>query len=113
MTGLGRLIIRSALTFNADGIYNYQLNTRNAKADTVVANGVTINSGAIFSFLGFGNRPLPTGTAFTVIDNRSAQPIAGTFFNLADGSTFTANGNTFQANYEGGNGNDLTLTVVP
>ena len=38
---------------------------------------------------------------------------ATTFSNLADGSTFTANGNTFQANYEGGDGNDLTLTVVP
>ena len=113
VTGPGRLIIRSALTFNADGIYNYELNTRNAKADTVVADGVTINSGAIFSFLGLRNRPMTTGTTFTVIDNRSAQPIAGTFFNLADGSTFTANGNTFQANYEGGNGNDLTLTVVP
>jgi hypothetical protein len=29
-----------------------------------------------------------------------------------DGSLFTANGNTYQVNYEGGDGNDLTLTVV-
>jgi hypothetical protein len=48
-----------------------------------------------------------------VIDNPSGTPIAGTFANLADGSTLTVNGNTFQASYEGGDGNDLTLTVVP
>ena len=33
--------------------------------------------------------------------------------NLPDGATITSGNNTFQANYEGGNGNDLTLTVVP
>ena len=40
-------------------------------------------------------------------------PIIGTFMNLPDGGTITAGSNTFQANYEGGDGNDLTLTVVP
>jgi hypothetical protein len=48
-----------------------------------------------------------------VIDNTAATLIAGTFSNLPDGSAFTANGNTYQANYEGRDGNDLTLTVVP
>ena len=43
----------------------------------------------------------------------SAIQIERTFVNLADGSTFTVGSNTFQASYEGGNGNDLTLTVVP
>jgi hypothetical protein len=38
---------------------------------------------------------------------------SGTFSNLVDGSTFASNGNNFQVNYEGGDGNDLTLTVVP
>ena len=33
------------------------------------------------------------------------------FSNLADGSTFTLGGDTLQVNYEGGDGNDLTLTV--
>ena len=32
--------------------------------------------------------------------------------NLADGSTFTTNGNTFQPNYQDGDGNKLTLIVV-
>jgi hypothetical protein len=36
-----------------------------------------------------------------------------TFGNGADGSIFTNNGNNFQASYEGGDGNNITLTVVP
>jgi hypothetical protein len=58
-------------------------------------------------------KPRTIGTVFTVINNTSASPITGTFSNLADGSVFTSNGNNFQANYEGGDGKDLTLTVVP
>jgi hypothetical protein len=48
-----------------------------------------------------------------LISNTSANPITGTFSNLPDGGTVTINGNNFQASYEGGDGNDLTLTVVP
>ena len=47
-----------------------------------------------------------------VISNTSANPISGTFNNLADGGIVNVNGN-LQASYEGGDGNDLTLTVVP
>ena len=78
-----------------------------------MANGVTINSGALFSFIGLGSGTLTVGTVFTAISNASAAPISGTFANLADGATITVGSNTFQANYEGGDGNDLTLTVVP
>lgn len=42
----------------------------------------------------------------------AATPISGVFANLADGSTITAGSNTLQVSYEGGDGNDLTLTVV-
>jgi hypothetical protein len=60
-----------------------------------------------------GTTTLAPGTVFTVISNTGASPISGTFSNLADGGTITVGSNTFQANYEGGDGNDLTLTVVP
>ena len=107
------LTIQSALTFKADGTYTYRLNTRKPKADKVIADGVTIEAGATFAFVGMGNRALTPGTVFTAISNTSANPISGSFSNLADGSVFTANGNNFQASYEGGDGNDLALTVVP
>src|SRR5438552_2982240 len=53
------------------------------------------------------------GTVFTVIDIRAVASISGTFGNLADGATIIVGSNTLQANYEGGDGNNLTLTVVP
>jgi hypothetical protein len=49
----------------------------------------------------------------TVIKNTAVTPISGTFSNLPDGAIVTVNGNNLQASYEGGDGNDLTLTVVP
>jgi autotransporter-associated beta strand protein len=106
------------LTINGDllllgsaGTYEFELNSSTARADKVIANGVTMNSGPQFSFTDLGTATLPAGTVFKVINNTSANPITGTFSNLPDGATFTSNGNTYKANYEGGDGNDLTLTV--
>jgi autotransporter-associated beta strand protein len=107
------LTIQSTLTFKSDATYEVGLSSVHAVADKVVAAGVTIESGALFSFLSSGHGTLTPGTVFTVIDNTSGTPIGGTFANLADSSTFTVGSNTFQASYEGGDGNDLTLTVVP
>jgi hypothetical protein len=56
---------------------------------------------------------LRQGRVLTLISNTSPNPISGTFSNLPDGGIVTINGNNFQASYEGGGGNDLTLTVVP
>ena len=79
----------------------------------MIANGVTIDNGAQFVFAAAGNRTLAAGTEFTAINNTSADPIAGTFSNLPDGAIITVGSNAFQASYDGGDGNDLTLTVVP
>ena len=81
--------------------------------DQVIANGVTINSGAMIALSGQTRGRLTAGLTLTLISNTSANPISGTFSNLADGGIVTINGNNLQANYEGGDGNDLTLTVLP
>ena len=60
-----------------------------------------------------GNKTLNLGKKFVAISNTAATPISGTFANLPDGSMFAVGPNTFQVSYEGGDGNDLTLTVVP
>jgi len=111
--GTGLLTLQSTLTFKANGIYDWSVNSATLGADQVVANGVSIDSGATIFVSGQGNAAIPVGTLFAVIDNTAATPIAGTFANLPDGSIFTVHGTNFQANYEGGDGNDLTLTVVP
>jgi autotransporter-associated beta strand protein len=114
VNGPGALSILNTLTFKSDGSYKYELGlTPHPRADQVSANGVTVESGARFVLRARGNQTLPLGTIFTVINNTAATPISGTFANLPDGSTIVAGNNTLQVNYEGGDGNDLTLTVVP
>ena len=107
------LTLKRTLTFKADATYTYKLNTNNARADQVIAKEVTIESGAQFDFQAVANKKLTNGTVFTAINNTSANPISGTFADLADNSTFTSGRNNYQVSYEGGDGNDLALIVVP
>lgn len=105
------LTLLSTLSFNSAATFKVDLDSSKAKADKVTAKGVTINNGAQFTLTDGGNGIMPSGTIFTVINNTSATPIVGTFSNLANGSIFSNNGNTYRASYTGGTGNDLTLTV--
>jgi hypothetical protein len=109
------LTIQSALTFNADATYTctFKANPNRTKTDMVIANGVTINSGAMIELIGHTSGTLTQGLVLTLISNTSANPISSTFSNLPDDSIVTISGNNFQASYSGGDGNDLTLTVVP
>ncbi len=108
------LTILNQVTFNADGNYfwTFRKEMEVQRSDEVIAEGVTIN-GAMFSATGRDDGPLIIGTVFTAISNTSADPIRGTFTNLPDGTIIAVNGNNLQASYTGGDGNDLTLTVVP
>ena len=82
-----------------------------AESSRVIANGVTINN-ALISINGTIQGRLNVGTVLTLISNTSAAPTSGVFSNLPDGATITVGDNTFQASYEGGDGNDLILTVT-
>jgi len=108
------LTLQSSLTLQADATYTYTFKARDneARSDLVIANGVTIN-GAKIKLKGKTQGTLTPGTVLTVISNTSANPISGTFSNLADGAIVIINGTNFQASYTGDDGNDLTLTVVP
>ena len=108
------LTIQSALTFNSDATYTdtFKGDKNRVRTDLVTANGVTIN-GATITISSSGQDRIRRGTVLTGISNTSANPISGTFANLPDGAIVTVNGNNLQASYSGGDGNDLTLTVVP
>ena len=114
MNAQATLTIQSALSFNADATYTctFKAKRNRVTTDKVNANGVTINSGAMILLSGQIMGALSQGLVPTVITNTSAHPIRGTFSNLPDGGIITIHGNNFQADYEGGTGNDLTLTVV-
>jgi autotransporter-associated beta strand protein len=107
----GTLTIQGALTLNSDATYKFELDRSTMTADEVIANGVTIN-GAKFSFTDIHRGAFARGTVLSVIDNTAVSLIAGAFVNLPDGSTFKSKGNTFEVSYEGGDGNDLTLTAI-
>ena len=112
--GQAMLTIQRALTFKADATYTCTFKAQGkARTDQAIANGVTINSGAMIALGGQIIGTLRQGVVLTVISNTSANPINGAFSNLPDGGIVTINGNNFQASYSGGDGNDLTLTVVP
>ena len=107
------LSLQRTLTFRSLAAYKVTLDSATATADAVIAKGVTIESGAVAFINDIGTDTIALGTVFIIIGNTSASPIAGTFANLGDNSSFTLNGNNFLVSYEGGDGNDLTLTVVP
>jgi len=109
------LTIQSLLTLEGDATYDciVEISRDRPRADQVIANGVSINNGALFSLQTAGQGMLSVGTILTLISNTAATPIAGTFANLPDGSTVVFGSNSYLVSYEGGDGNDLTLTVVP
>jgi autotransporter-associated beta strand protein len=109
---IGTLAIQAALTFSSDATYRCGIDSDASAADEVAASGAAITEGAQFALTDRGTSTLGAGTALTVINNTAATAINGTFSNLPDGSTITVGSNTFQANYEGGDGNDLALTVL-
>jgi fibronectin-binding autotransporter adhesin len=109
------LTAQGQLWFFSEGssyTYTFRAKGSRARTDLVVANGVRIDAGTI-NLQGTVGGTLQNGLTLTLISNTSANPISGTFSNLADGAIVTIGGNNFQASYEGGDGNDLTLTVVP
>jgi autotransporter-associated beta strand protein len=107
------LRIKSALTLQSDAIFVWSFKATSGvpRADQVKAAGVTIDN-ASFAF-GTVSGTLSVGTVLTVISNTTANPINGAFSNLADGAIVNVNGNNLRVSYTGGDGNDLTLTVVP
>jgi autotransporter-associated beta strand protein len=110
---IGVFTLLDTLTFRSDGSCEIQLDSTTVTADRVIAQGVTIESGAEITVTDLGSSTLPVGTSFILIDNSATTAIAGAFTNLPDGGTLTVGSNTFAADYQGGDGNDLTLTVTP
>ncbi|MFM8892926.1 MAG: beta strand repeat-containing protein, partial [Planctomycetia bacterium] len=60
-----------------------------------------------------GSSPLPMGSTLRIIDNGGAAAVNGTFAGLPDGTVFDSPLGTVRISYQGGDGNDVTLEVVP
>jgi len=109
-TTTGTLTVLGSLSMLSDATFDFQIN--DLLADKIIANGVSLNSSK-FTLADLGGAlGVSLGETFMVIENTSASAIAGTFANLAQNDTLISSGQTYQASYFGGTGNDLTLTVI-
>ncbi len=74
-----------------------------------VATRIAIGNAALLLTCGY--TPAPNAT-FTIIDNASATPVAGTFAGLPQNSLLFVDGHAFRISYTGGDGNDVVLTAL-
>lgn len=52
------------------------------------------------------------GDQFTIINDAAGAQLSGNFAGLPEGAVFSADGDQFQITYQGGDGNDVVLTVL-
>ena len=111
LTGSG--ILASNLTLTAGAIFQPRLNgyVAGSNYDQIVVTKAVTLAGAL-SVSVTNASALPTGYTFTIIRNDSALPVSGTFAGLAQLGTFTNSPLVWRINYQGGDGNDVTLTLL-
>jgi autotransporter-associated beta strand protein len=100
-----------ALNSDAEYVLNLDTSTASGTASEILANALSLNSGAQFSFNEISATPgvLTIGDVFTVIHTANANGLTGTFGNLTNGEVVQYGANDYQAAYTATN---LTLTVV-
>jgi autotransporter-associated beta strand protein len=110
----GSFETKSTVTFGAGSSYVWDLKTGTTETDMLIADGVTIGSGAIFTPVVSGSTKIEAGTELIAISNTSANPISGSFAGYPEGAAVPLGpGNTALVSYTGGDGNDFTFTVLP
>ena len=85
-----------------------QLKVTGPTGDTVFLD----DESAVLNTSRWNNFTPAQGKVFTIIDNQGPNAVVETFKNLPEGATFSQNGVVFKISYVGGNGNDVTLTVM-
>jgi hypothetical protein len=94
--------------FTGDGTLALELATGSI-GDALLVNGL-INLSGILDLVGTG---LVVGDTFVIVQNDGVDGIGGTFAGRPDGQDFTEDGTLFRINYNGGDGNDVVVQVVP
>jgi fibronectin-binding autotransporter adhesin len=102
----------TGLTTAAPGGIGFELNGAAATdRDVITVNGA-VNAGGFLS-LSTANPAPPLGVEIVLIQNDGVDPINGTYTGVADGGTVTVNTFDGVVNYDGGDGNDLSITFPP
>ncbi len=112
---LGIQTVWSNYVVSAGGTLKININGTNLGSQysqVAVRNG---NSGSVTlaGALSIGAVPgLATNSTFVIIDNDGTDAVSGTFAGLANNATFFQSGYTWRVSYVGGDGNNVTLTIL-
>lgn len=109
------ILTTGSVTFTAGTDLVSELNGEAAGSgyDQLAVVGTTTLSGATLQAT-FGFSPSTSvATTFTIIANDGVDQIVGTFAGLSEGALLTLGGRSLRVSYVGGDGNDVTLTVLP
>jgi len=109
----GAFVMNNGLSIAAGGTLYTEINGTVAGTDydqLIVAGTVDITDAVLSVSVGFASRPW---NSYTIIANDGSDAVVGRFANLAEGAVFAAGSRFMQISYQGGTGNDVTLTDVP
>jgi autotransporter-associated beta strand protein len=108
------VLTTTSLTLFPDGLLAMEIGgVSENDYDRIVLNGTAFIRGALSISLFNGFTPI-VGDSFTLIANDDVEPLApeDLFIGKPDDSLFTASGYEFRIDYQGGDGNDVTVTVT-
>ena len=106
----GAPTITGNVAINSGGRFAVQLNGPAAgiQYDQLTVSGTVTLAGALDIA---ASTNLPPGSTFTIINNTGAGAVSGTFLGKPNNSAFSTNGYNWRISYNGGTGNDVTLSL--
>ncbi|EJL64423.1 LamG-like jellyroll fold domain-containing protein [Flavobacterium sp. CF136] len=105
---IGTFTTTGLATLNTDATYKVDVNNSAATCDKVIAANISLNQSKLI-LNNIGSGALPSGTAFTILDNTGTGSITGTFKDLPEMALISVGGYDFRITYKGGTGNDVQL----
>lgn len=106
----GAISISGTLTMNAGSTYEVEINgvqAGNTYDQTAVATAVSLNNATLSVSLG---APTAVGNNYVIVMNYGAGGVTGSFAGLPQNSILSVGDQKFRVRYNGGSGNDISLT---
>lgn len=98
-----------SLSLGGSSSYEAELAPGSVSDAIQVTGTVTLNAALHLTLIG---GTLSPGQSFTIIDNDGTDPVSGTVTGLPERATINLGGQVLRISYQGGDGNDVVLTVL-
>ena len=104
------LLLSNDISFSGPSALNITIRgtTSGAGYDQITTHGTVTLGDAALNLSGSFN--LKTGEELILVNNDGVDPVSGTFKGIANNQLITIQGTSYQFKYDGGDGNDITLT---